>query len=95
VITDTNFSDVIDTNYANVVLDATPWGLLEETDYAFKSNALPAYVDLELAMLEPDALKQFNLMLQDQNPAATNYLSRQINKVHLYRERIPIRTAAQ
>jgi len=46
-------------------------------------------------MLEPEALKQYYLMLQDQNPNATNFLTRQINKVHLFRERIPIRTAFQ
>jgi prepilin-type N-terminal cleavage/methylation domain-containing protein len=82
-------------NLANVVLQESLPTLPEETSYSFKSNALPAYVDLELGMLEPETLKQYNQMLQDQNPNAANFLSRQINKVHLFRERIPIRTAAQ
>jgi prepilin-type N-terminal cleavage/methylation domain-containing protein len=91
----TNYSDTTIFTNANVILQEAYPNLMEETRYTFTSNALPAYVDLELGMLEPDALKQYRLMVQDQNPAATNYLSRQINKVHLYRERIPIRTAAQ
>lgn len=91
----TNYSDTIVLTNANVILQEAYPTLLEETRFTFMSNALPAYVDLELGMLEPEALKQYEIMLQDQNPTATNYLSRQINKVHLYRERIPIRTAAQ
>ena len=66
-----------------------------ETSVRFMSNALPAYVELELGMLEPEALRQFYTMIEDENPNATNFLSRQIAKVHLFRQRIPIRTAAQ
>lgn len=91
----TNYSDTTLLTNANVILQESYQKLPEETRYAFMSNAVPAYVDLELGMLEPEALKQYYLMLADQNPSATNYLSRQINKVHLYRQRIPIRTAAQ
>jgi hypothetical protein len=91
----TNYSDTRVLRQANVLLQEGFDKLPEETRYTFMSNALPAYVDLELGMLEPDTLKQYYLMVQDQNPTATNFLSRQISKVHLYRERIPIRTAAQ
>jgi prepilin-type N-terminal cleavage/methylation domain-containing protein len=91
----TNYSDTFLLTNANCLLQEAFPNLPQETRYTFMSNALPAYVDLELGILEPDALKQYYAMLKDQNPGATNYLSRQINKVHLYRERIPIRTAAQ
>jgi prepilin-type N-terminal cleavage/methylation domain-containing protein len=91
----TNYSDTTVLTNANVMLRESFPGVREETSFAFKSNAVPAYVELELGMLEPEALKQYYLMLQDQNPNATNFLTRQINKVHLFRERIPIRTAFQ
>jgi len=90
-----NYSDTVILTNANVMLRESFPNLREETSFAFKSNAVPAYVELELGMLEPEALKQYYLMLQDQNPNAPNFLARQINKVHLFRERIPIRTAFQ
>jgi prepilin-type N-terminal cleavage/methylation domain-containing protein len=65
------------------------------TAFSFRSNALPAYIDLELGILEPEALAQYYTMLKDQNAGATNFLARQISKVHLFRQRIPIRTAVQ
>jgi hypothetical protein len=94
------FSDINVLSNANVVLtqgnatsprSAYPY----VTSFAFKSNAMPAYVDLEFGLLEPETLRQYYTMLQDQNPNATNFLGRQITKVHLFRQRIPIRTAAQ
>lgn len=70
-------------------------GVRDETRFLFTSNAMPAYLELELAMLEPEALRQFYTMIQDQNPNAEDFLERQIASVHLFRRRIPIRTAAQ
>jgi len=95
VNSNTNYTDATNLITANVQLQESFPNLREETNFAFKSNAVPAYVELELGMLEPEALKQYYLMLQDQNPSAPNFLARQINKVHLFRERIPIRTAFQ
>lgn len=63
--------------------------------FNFRSNAMPSYIEMELGILEPEALAQFYTMVEDQNPNATNFLARQIGKVHLFRQRIPIRTAAQ
>ena len=65
------------------------------TLFNFRSNALPSYVEIELGMLEPETLEQFYTMVSDRNPNATNFLARQVNKVHLFRQRIPIRAAAQ
>lgn len=65
------------------------------TAFRFLSNALPAYIEMELGMLEPETLAQYYLMLEDENPNALKFLQRQIGKVHLFRQRIPIRTAAQ
>lgn len=93
-------SDTTVTNLANVLLqEGFPDSRAETLPYwsrfAFKSNAMPAYVEVELAILEPDTLSQYYLMLEDQNPNAGKFLERQISKVHLYRERVPVRTAAQ
>ena len=65
------------------------------TAFTFLSNALPAYVEMEFGMLEPETLAQYYVMLDDANPNAAKFLQRQIAKVHLFRQRIPIRTAAQ
>ncbi|MGV3771503.1 MAG: PulJ/GspJ family protein [Verrucomicrobiales bacterium] len=66
-----------------------------ETSFTFRSNALPAYVEMELGLLEPETLKQYQLMVEDENPNARGFLTNKINKVHLFRQRIPIRTAVQ
>ena len=56
----------------------------------FFSNAVPAYVELEVGFLEPhilDRLKGLSGNLQ----AQTQYLSNHVANVHLFRRRIPIR----
>jgi prepilin-type N-terminal cleavage/methylation domain-containing protein len=65
------------------------------SSFNFRSNALPSYIEMELGMLEPETLELYYTMLKDENPTATNFLARQISKVHLFRQRIPIRAAAQ
>jgi prepilin-type N-terminal cleavage/methylation domain-containing protein len=65
-----------------------------ETQTTFLSNALPAYVDLELGVLEPAALRQYE-SLRDAPRTATAFLRKQGAKVHLFRQRIPIRTVEQ
>jgi hypothetical protein len=93
-------SDVIDTNLANVLLyqgdpNARAESMHYVTSFAFKSNAMPAYIELEFGILEPEVLTQYYLMKQEENPNADRFLARQASKVHLFRQRIPIRTAAQ
>jgi type II secretory pathway component PulJ len=61
--------------------------------FNFRSNALPYYIEMELGMLEPETLEQYYTMLADQNPNATNFLARQISKVHLFRQRISVKAA--
>ena len=82
---------------ANVVLGlgAAPADPLA-TLTTFRSNALPAYLELELGVLEPDAVRTYNQMIKDDQPAqAANFLQRRIAKVQIFRKRIPLRTAAQ
>jgi prepilin-type N-terminal cleavage/methylation domain-containing protein len=93
-------SDVKSFPFANVLLqqgypNARAETMQYATRFAFKSNALPSYIEMEFALLEPDTLSQYYLMMKDQNPNAENFLQRQMAKVHLFRQRIPIRTAAQ
>lgn len=91
------WSDAVRTNDANVVLAQSFPDARGDyaSNFAFRSNALPAYLDLQLGILEPETLNQYYTMLRDGNPNASKFLARQIAKVHLFRERIPIRTSVQ
>jgi hypothetical protein len=62
--------------------------------YGFMSTNLPAYLDLELRVLEPATLAKFRARAQTDLDNATNYLARQIGHTHVFRQRIPVRTAA-
>ena len=96
-------SDTTDTNANTVLLQAgmpvpnpaTMPNIQYTSAFRFLSNALPAYIEMELGMIEPETLSQYYTMVEDQNPNAHKFLQRQIGKVHLFRQRIPIRTAAQ
>ena len=57
--------------------------------YAFYSNAVPASVELELGILEDRAWERFQ-SLPDAN-SQYRYLTNQTGRVHLFRQRIPIR----
>lgn len=72
----------------NVLLQQT--FVPQVTDFRFTSNALPAYVELELGLLEPQAWEKVKAM---PNPTVIKYLDAHAGQVHLFRKRIPIRTA--
>jgi len=62
-----------------------------ETRYAFTNAGVPAYLELELGVLEPQVLER---MKSFPTPAAAaNFLAKQTGKIHLFHQRIPIRTA--
>jgi len=64
-------------------------GVPDIVNYAFWSNALPAYVELELGVLEPNIVDHFKAI---GNPTAqVNYLSNHVAQVHVFRQRVPIR----
>jgi hypothetical protein len=55
----------------------------------FMSNAVPAYVELEVGILEPQVLRKYRSI---PIPAAgLQYLSNHAAQVHIFRQRIPIR----
>jgi type II secretory pathway pseudopilin PulG len=69
-------------------------------DYSFVSNAVPGYVELEVAFLEPHMVDRFRAIGGSPlgvQPAASlqaaqrNFLSNHVAQVHLFRQRIPIR----
>jgi hypothetical protein len=73
--------------------DDTNPNKVSQTEFFFVSNALPAYVELELGVLERTTFEQY-LSVQGTD-LAPKFLRERANKVHLFRERIPIRTDVQ
>jgi prepilin-type N-terminal cleavage/methylation domain-containing protein len=80
---------------ANAGLAAVP----EAVDYYFFSNAVPAYVELEVGILEPHILERFKAIGGPVMPppaalmaAQMRYLSNHVAQVHIFRQRIPIRS---
>ena len=54
----------------------------------FTGPDLPAFLDLEVGILEPKAMEQFRARGED-----AAWLENQVGRVHLFRQRIPIRNA--
>ena len=52
---------------------------------------LPAYVDVEIGVLEPTALKQYYAIRDLDAAKARNFLRDHVGKIHFFRERVPIR----
>ena len=63
--------------------------LPDQYNYYFFSNAVPAYLELEVGFLESHILDRLKAV---GNPTAQiQYLSNHVANVHLFRRRIPIR----
>lgn len=63
----------------------------QELRYAFVNDALPATVEVELGILDPQIVGRLKSM---PNPTmAAEFLSKQSGRLHLFHQRIPIRTA--
>jgi type II secretory pathway pseudopilin PulG len=60
------------------------------SNFEFRSNALPTFIDLELGVLEPATLKQFTA-LTGNVAVAKNFLRDHVGRIHFFRERVPIR----
>ena len=63
--------------------------LADRYNYYFFSNAVPAYLELEVGFLEPHILDRLKGIGNAQ--AQYQYLSNHVANVHLFRRRIPIR----
>lgn len=66
---------------------STPLGEIDR--YTFFSNAVPASVELELGILEDRAWERF-VSLPD-NISRYRYITNQAGRVHVFRQRVPIR----
>lgn len=64
-----------------------------ETRFAFVSNALPAYLELEVGILEPRARDQFQAFAAG-SIMAERFISNRAGQVHLFRQRIPLRESS-
>ena len=62
-----------------------------EYAYTFTNQALPSYLEVNLGILEPHVLERFKGF--PNSTVASNYLARQAGAVHLFQQRIPVRTA--
>jgi hypothetical protein len=58
----------------------------------FTSNALPAYIELEVGILEKQVLERFRAIGSANTQAQLRYLSNHVGQVHIFRQRIPVRT---
>ncbi len=88
----TQSSRVNFTNNFNSILinDALPtYEPNEEQLYAFSNNLVPAYVEVQLGVLEPDTLKRFNSI--PNSTVRSNFLANHAGNVQLFRQRIAIR----
>jgi type II secretory pathway pseudopilin PulG len=76
------YTNVWDTNLYGSVLDH------DQSFAYFMNEAVPAYVEVELGILEPQVLKKYRSI-----PIAAvqrQYLSNHVAQVHIFRQRIPI-----
>lgn len=60
--------------------------------YVFTNTAVPASVEIELGIIEPYVLERYRSMARTPS-VASNYLARQVARVHLFQQRIPVRSA--
>jgi len=60
--------------------------------YWFYSNAVPAYLELEIGFLEPHMVERYRALAEANVPAARSYLASRTANVHIFRQRIPIRS---
>ena len=54
-------------------------------------GALPSYFDVEMAVIAPRVLKQVRSLPPEPKRVRADFLGRQIGKVTLFRQRVPIR----
>ncbi len=92
-----NFGRWIDPNVSvnplmvnsNIFYSAEPTG---DCVYQFVSNAVPAYVDVELGIMETPTLKQLQALTN--SPAAyLSFLTNHAAQVHIFRQRVTIPSA--
>lgn len=71
-----------------------PDRLSSETRYGFFSNALPAFVEVELGVLEPRSWEQYRTFRAGSD-RARRFLAERAAQVHLFRQWLPVRRGWQ
>jgi len=59
----------------------------------FLSNAVPASLELELGVLEPELVARYRSIGSENALVQLQFLSNHVSQVHLFRQRIPVRNA--
>jgi prepilin-type N-terminal cleavage/methylation domain-containing protein len=99
----TNFRRVMDgvVHFTVELYDTNGWFILPANNaypsalgYAVTNGMLPAYVDVELAVLEPIPLEKFRYRYDVNTVQAGTYLANQAARTHVFRQRVPIRPAS-
>jgi hypothetical protein len=99
----TNFRRVTDgvVHFTVDLYDTNGWIILPANNayapglgYAVTNGMLPAYVDVELAVLEPITLGKFRYRYDANQVQAAGYLANQAARTHVFRQRLPIRPAS-
>jgi hypothetical protein len=62
--------------------------------YAFTNNVLPAYVEVELGVMEPSAAEKVRIRADINQAQGDQYFSDRVGRVDVFRQRVPIRSAA-
>ncbi len=81
------------TNYALRLQSARYWNpvLKDQVDSYYVSNAVPAFLELEVGVLESQTLQRFKSIGQASAAVQRQFLSNHVAQVHLFRQRIPVR----
>lgn len=58
--------------------------------YAFSENALPAYVELEIGVMEPAVLDEWRSIAEANMQGASNFIRDESSKIHMFRRRMAI-----
>jgi len=84
-----NGNVIIGRNTALTITAITNQNSQNEFSYQFRNNAVPAYVEVELGILETRTLERYRSY--SNNPSlALSYLTNHAAQVHIFRQRIPI-----
>ena len=85
-----NYQGTLTNNYTNTYLLRD---VDRETSYAFVGEALPSFVELEIGVLDSKTFDKYK-SIPDAG-LGRKYLEQQAGKVHLFRQRIPIRSGSR
>src|SRR6266545_2235625 len=91
---DTNGLLMVSNIYPNVTIVTNlvfQGAVTREIRYSFTNSALPSYLEVQWGILEPHVLDRYRSYSDPS--VASNYLARQAGAVHLFQQRIPIRSA--